>query len=84
MSANAVSATPAPPVDSSETIARLLVAQGLITERQLKHAQRVRAKLAHPKTLLNTMLELEFFSNQQFSKVLRSANLDIRIGDLLV
>jgi type IV pilus assembly protein PilB len=30
------------------------------------------------------MLELEYFSNQQFTKALREAKLDIRIGDLLV
>ena len=72
------------PMDTGEAIARLLISRGLITTKQLKHAVRVRAKLAQPKSLLNTMLDLEFFNNQQLNAALREGALEIRLGDLLV
>ena len=70
--------------DTGEAIASLLLENGLVTETQLKYARRVRSKLAQPKTLLNTMLELEFFTHAELNEVLRSGKLSIRIGDLLV
>lgn len=60
--------------DTAETIGRLLVDQGVISDKQLKHAKRVRSKLAQTKTLLNTMLELEYFSAQQFNDTLRASS----------
>jgi type IV pilus assembly protein PilB len=72
------------PKDTGDAIAGLLLGHGLITEKQLNHARRVRDKLAQPKTLLNTMLELEFFSSQQLNSALQGGTQSIRIGDLLV
>lgn len=65
-------------------IAKLLINAQLITPKQLRHANRVRSKLAEEKTLLETMFDLEYFTQEQFSELLRSADVDIRIGDLLV
>ena len=61
--------------DTGDAIAALLLGHGLITDKQLKHARRVRAKLAQSKTLLNTMLELEFFSSQQLNAALQGGTL---------
>ena len=70
--------------DTGDAIASLLLGHGLINDRQLKHARRVRGKLAQPKTLLNTMMELEFFSSQQLNSALQGCTQMIRLGDLLV
>jgi type IV pilus assembly protein PilB len=70
--------------DTGDAIASLLLGHGLISDKQLKHAHRVRAKLAQPKTLLNTMLELEFLTSQQLNAALQGGTQAIRLGDLLV
>ncbi len=72
------------PADTGEAIASLLASNGLITDKQLLHARRVRSKLAQPKTLLNTMLDLEFFTTSQLNEVLKKGKLSVRLGDLLV
>jgi type IV pilus assembly protein PilB len=71
-------------MDTGIAIARLLIKEGLITDDQLCHAQRVQTKLAEDKTLLNTLLELEYFTQAELNTVLRKSQLSIRIGDLLV
>lgn len=70
--------------DTGELLAKVLIAQELIDERQLAYAKRVRAKLSEPMTLLNTMLELEYFSSDELNEALRKAKFDIPIGALLV
>ena len=76
--------SPKPMGDTGEAIATLLLGKSLITDKQLTHARRVRAKLAQTKTLLNTMLDLEFFNQQQLNDVLKESKLSVRLGDLLV
>ncbi|MES2604276.1 MAG: ATPase, T2SS/T4P/T4SS family [Pseudomonadota bacterium] len=73
-----------PIADTGEAIASLLLSKNLISEKQLLHARRVRAKLAQNKSLLNTMLELELFTQTQLNEVLKEGKLSIRLGDLLV
>jgi type IV pilus assembly protein PilB len=82
-------ATAAPPMaakpiaDTGEAIAALLLSKALINDKQLTHARRVRAKLAQQKSLLNTMLDLEFFTPAQLNEVLKEGKLSIRLGDQL-
>ncbi|RDH44256.1 GspE/PulE family protein [Zooshikella ganghwensis] len=71
-------------LDTGTTISQLLIKAGLINEKQFLHANRVRSKLAEHKTLLNTMLSLEYFTEEQLNNVLRQMNLEVRLGDLLV
>ncbi len=71
-------------MDTGLAIAGLLIKEGLINEDQLRHAQRVRSKLAEAKTLLNTLLDLEYFDQAALNDALRRNPLSIRIGDLLV
>lgn len=73
-----------PTSDTGDALAALIQQNGLITDKQLTHARRVRAKLGYERTLLNTMLELELFTTTQLNKVLREGKLSIRLGDLLV
>ncbi|MBU2713241.1 GspE/PulE family protein [Zooshikella harenae] len=71
-------------LDTGTTISHHLIKAGLISEKQFLHAKRVKNKLAKNKTLLNTMLSLEYFTEEQLNSVLRKINLIVRIGDLLV
>jgi len=67
-----------------DAIARLLVAQGLITEAQLIYAKRIQAKLISVRSLVEIFKELRLLTNQQLNQVLKQQRLSIRIGDLLV
>ena len=70
--------------DTGDYLAQLLLATKLVDEKQLKHAQRVRGKLANNKTLLKTLLELEYFTQKQFNEALSRGCHNVRLGDLLV
>ncbi len=72
------------PESSGETVARLLVKQGLITEAQLVYAGRIKAKLVSERSLVEILKELSLLKNQQLNQVLKQQRLHIRIGDLLV
>lgn len=67
-----------------EAIARLLVAQGLISEAQLLYVKRVQSKLISDRSLVEILKELRLLTNQQLNEVLKRQRLNIRIGDLLV
>lgn len=65
-------------------IASLLLQSGMVSEKQLKHADRIRRKLATPSSLLNVLKELGNVSDEMVRKVLMGTNSNIRIGELLV
>src|SRR5210317_1944722 len=67
-----------------DTIARLLVEQGLITPAKLVYAKRIKAKLVSDRSLVEIVKELGLLTNQQLNEVLKQQRLNIRIGDLLV
>jgi type IV pilus assembly protein PilB len=73
-----------PQSTDGDTIAVLLVNNGLITEDQLIYAKRIRAKLVSDRSLVEILKELRLLSNQQLNLVLKQNRLNIRIGDLLV
>ena len=75
---------PPPNVHDGETIARLLVEQGLITEAQQVYAKRVKTKLISERSLVEIFKELRLLTNQQLQQGLKQQRLNIRIGDLLV
>jgi len=72
------------PQSTGLKVASLLVEKNLIDRKQLGYALRVQEKLASHKTLLNTMVELEFFTQEQLNVVLKDSTAGIRMGDLLV
>jgi type IV pilus assembly protein PilB len=67
-----------------DTIARLLVRRGIISEAQLIYAKRVQAKLVSDRSLVEILRELRQLTNVQLGEALKHEPLDIRIGDLLV
>jgi len=67
-----------------DTIAKLLVDEGLITEDQLIYAKRIKSKLVSDRSLIEIFKELRLLSNQQLNDVLKQQRLNIRLGDLLV
>ena len=70
--------------EGGDTIARLLVEQGLITPAKLVYAKRIKAKLVSDRSLVEIVKELGLLTNQQLNEVLKQQRLNIRIGDLLV
>ena len=65
-------------------LAALLLNQGIISEKQLNYALRVRKKIATPQTMLDTLIELGYVDRDQVKESLRNSQINIRLGDLLV
>lgn len=65
-------------------LAALLLNQGIISEKQLNYALRVRKKIATPQTMLDTLIELGYVEREQVKESLRNSQINIRLGDLLV
>ncbi len=65
-------------------IASLLLNSGMVNEKQLKHADRVRQKLATPTSLLNILKEIGDVTDDMVRQVLMGAGSNIRIGELLI
>lgn len=65
-------------------IVNLLRRSGLVDEKQLRHAQRVREKLTTPTSFLNVLKELGFVNDEMVRQALSESNLNLRIGELLV
>lgn len=70
--------------DTGSALAALLIKAGYLTEEQLVYARKVQAKLATPATLLHVLYELRFITPAQLQKTLRTHQVSIRLGDLLV
>ncbi|TLM65500.1 MAG: secretion system protein E [Deltaproteobacteria bacterium] len=68
----------------SDSIARLLVRRGIISEAQLVYAKRVQAKLVSDRSLIEILKDLRQLTGDQLADALKSEPLDIRLGDLLV
>jgi len=84
---NAGNAPPQPkPPQIPETgiIVSLLHKEGVISDRQFAYAVRVRSKLTTPKTMIDTLLDLDYVTQEQIRNTLRANQTHIRLGDLLV
>lgn len=55
-----------------------------VTDKQIKHAERIREKLTTPKPLLHILKDLKLVSDATVNEVIRETSLSIRIGELLV
>jgi type IV pilus assembly protein PilB len=82
--ANSIAPTISPPIESTGLISALLLKDGVIDERQLSYATRVRSKLATPRTMMDTLLDLGYVTQEQLQNTLRSNQMNIRLGDLLL
>lgn len=65
-------------------IVSCLVKQGIVSEKQVNHALRIRSKLASDITLLDILVELGYLSENQIKETLRRETLSMRVGDLLL
>ncbi len=65
-------------------IVSLLLKSGTVSEKQVKHAERISQKLATPTPLINVLKDLGFISDELVRKALIDTKLSIRIGELLV
>ena len=65
-------------------IAALLLQSGIVSEKQLKYADRIRRKMATPTSLLNILKEMGDVTDEMVRKVLTGSSSNIRIGELLV
>jgi len=68
----------------SEKILSALVTQAIITEQQAKTARRVKSKVSRDLTMIGVLKDLDYVTDDQLKEVLRSNQLPLRIGDLLV
>jgi len=73
----------APPGPRGE-IAALLLRDGVLTEAQLRHAERVRGKLPAGRPLIPLLIELGLVSPEALKATLQAHRLGLRIGALLV
>ncbi len=65
-------------------IVSLLLESAKISAEQVKHAARIRQKLATPTSLVNVLKDLGFVSDEMVREALMNTRLSIRIGELLV
>jgi type IV pilus assembly protein PilB len=65
-------------------ITTLLLNENIITDAQLAYAVRVRSKLATPKTMIDSLLDLGYLTREVLQETLRENQVNIRLGDFLV
>lgn len=65
-------------------IAELLLRDGVLSISELRHAERVKARLAVPKPLVPLLLELGLLEPDRLRATLQRHRLELRIGALLV
>ena len=65
-------------------ISKLLIKSGMLTEEQLRYAQRVHAKLSSQRSLLSILEELQYVSKEQVQDALRAGPVAVPLGSLLV
>ena len=61
-----------------------MLKDGVIDEKQLSYAIRVRSKLSTSRTMMDTLLDLGYVTSEQVQNILRNNQMNIRIGDLLL
>nr|WP_321404586.1 ATPase, T2SS/T4P/T4SS family [uncultured Desulfobacter sp.] len=61
-----------------------LVDDGFLTPEKAKIVERVKSKLSSETTVINILKDLNYITDSQLKKILRSDHISLRIGDLLV
>ncbi len=70
--------------ESSAGVVALLLRNGSLTEEQLKHAERIRARLRPPRPLLAVLKELGLVDDHIVDEAIASAPKEVRLGEVLV
>ncbi len=72
------------PFQEAGVIASILLEHNIINQEQVNYARRVQKKIATPKTMLQTLIDLGYTTNDKAKETLRLNKLNIRLGELLV
>jgi type IV pilus assembly protein PilB len=70
--------------DTGHALAVCLIHAGYLTEAQWAHARKVQSKLATPTTLLHVLHDLQVITPGQFQQLLRTNQVTLGLGELLV
>ncbi len=70
--------------EGRSAIARILLAEGVIDEKRLRYAERIRSKLDDPRPLLEVLKEVGGFDEKQMQQALHRRRAEIPLGELLV
>lgn len=62
----------------------ILMASGVVQEKDIKYAERIRDKLSSPQPLLNILKDLGLVNDDKVREIIRDTKHSIRLGDLLV
>lgn len=68
----------------SSPMGQALVAEGVITEEQLKRALRIQSLLEQPKHLSDVLIELGYATRQAINQAITKHGGNLRLGDLLL
>ena len=68
----------------SGEIVSCLVKKGAVSGKQVKHALRIKSKLASKVTLLDILVDLGYLTDTQIKETLRQESLSMKVGDLLL
>lgn len=68
----------------SSPMGQALVAEGIITEEQLKRALRIQSLLEQPKHLSDVLIELGYATRQTINQAISKHGGNLRLGDLLL
>ena len=55
-----------------------------LTAKQIEYARRIQSKLENERTLLEVLKELKYISDEEIKEVIRSHQIQMKLGDLLV
>ncbi len=70
--------------ENSGGVIALLVREGVLSEQQLRHAERIQAKLKPPRPLLTILKELGHVDDAAIQEVLSRNPAELRLGEMLV
>jgi type IV pilus assembly protein PilB len=70
--------------ESSSGIIALLVRTGALREEQVKHAERIQARLKPPRPLLSVLKQLGYVDDTAIDEAIASSPADLRLGEALV
>ncbi|WP_163338338.1 GspE/PulE family protein [Desulfopila sp. IMCC35008] len=62
----------------------ILMASGVVKEKDINYAERIRDKLTSPQPLLNILKDLGLVNDDKVREIIRETKHSIRLGDLLV
>ncbi len=72
------------PVDLESHLTKILLEEGILDEKKLRHCKRIQSKLTQKKSLVMVLQDLKLANKKTLLKTLRKLPVKLRIGELLV